>query len=554
PVAWWALFEMSCSDERSEPISNHEPGLASTTCVSFKFQKRKPAPMVAGPVVGDQVEEKDFVTSLEDREIQSSKGKVAEKEHIVPLIQKNVWRQPTGKRLARDSRTQGTQKSEEEVALDKEAAEAIIKDVEAAAMRRGKDGGSEESMVVPLLLQNKPPVVPGKEEDELADVDLRPDQSTADDYDAMPIEKFGEAVLRGMGWTKGEAIGKTNKGLTEPIEFISRPRGLGLGATPKAAEEKKKKRIRKPGEEERKVSHPYVDKDGRVKHVKKLGEELPPPPLQGFVVGNVAKVLTGPHAELCGKIVGLDEDSTRVVLKMAINGQSLTFSRHALALVEDGKDRGGGSSTSGMNDKPSTEKKYGLVKRGELDTVAKATGRDDAKDRGGVSSRDQTQRDRDRERHPTKHPKLDAGHTHPLEAPPPRPHKGLTSSVSGLSKEKLWLAPSLRVRIVDRAYKKGLYYNSKVVILDVVSLGTCVCQTEDGRLLEDVHQSMLETVIPKQPRAVVQVLVGSNKGQLGTILDRDKHKDVVTVEMSLSKDVLTLGFDDVCEHVSTEHD
>ena len=98
----------------------------------------------------------------------------------------------------------------------------------------------------------------------------------------------------------------------------------------------------------------------------------------------------------------------------------------------------------------------------ELHTVAKATGRDDAKDRGGVSSRDQTQRDRDRERHPTKHPKLDAGHTHPLEAPPLRPHKGLTSSVSGLSKEKLWLAPSLRVRIVDRAYKKGLYYNSKV--------------------------------------------------------------------------------------------
>ena len=61
---------MSCGDERAEPISNHEPGLASTTCVSFKFQKRKPAPMVAGPVVGDQVEEKDFVTSLEDREIQ----------------------------------------------------------------------------------------------------------------------------------------------------------------------------------------------------------------------------------------------------------------------------------------------------------------------------------------------------------------------------------------------------------------------------------------------------------------------------------------------------
>ena len=51
-----------------------------------------------------------------------------EKEHIVPLIQKNVWRQPGGKRLvARDSGTLGAQKSEEESALDKEAAEAIIK-------------------------------------------------------------------------------------------------------------------------------------------------------------------------------------------------------------------------------------------------------------------------------------------------------------------------------------------------------------------------------------------------------------------------------------------
>ena len=41
--------------------------------------------------------------------------------------------------------------------------------------------------------------------------------------------------------------------------------------------------------------------------------------------------------------------------------------------------------------------------------------------------------------------------------------------------------------------------------------------------------------------------------QLGIILDRDRHKDTVTVEMSLSKEVLTLGYDDVCEHVSSEH-
>ena len=37
-------------------------------------------------------------------------------------------------------------------------------------------------------------------------------QSTMEDYTAMPIDKFGEAVLKGMGWKKGEAIGRTNKG------------------------------------------------------------------------------------------------------------------------------------------------------------------------------------------------------------------------------------------------------------------------------------------------------------------------------------------------------
>ena len=45
--------------------------------------------------------------------------------------------------------------------------------------------------------------------------------------------------------------------------------------------------------------------------------------------------------------------------------QTLMFSRHTLVLLEDGKERGGGSTTTaGMDDKPSVGKKYGLVKRG----------------------------------------------------------------------------------------------------------------------------------------------------------------------------------------------
>ena len=38
-------------------------------------------------------------------------------------------------------------------------------------------------------------------------------QSTTDDYEEMPIAEFGKAMLRGMGWKEGNAIGKSNQGL-----------------------------------------------------------------------------------------------------------------------------------------------------------------------------------------------------------------------------------------------------------------------------------------------------------------------------------------------------
>ena len=36
-------------------------------------------------------------------------------------------------------------------------------------------------------------------------------QPTIADYDAVPIEAFGLAMLRGMGWKDGEGIGKNKK-------------------------------------------------------------------------------------------------------------------------------------------------------------------------------------------------------------------------------------------------------------------------------------------------------------------------------------------------------
>ena len=43
---------------------------------------------------------------------------------------------------------------------------------------------------------------------------------------------FGEKMLKKMGWTEGEGLGKTKKGKTEPLQIRKRKENLGLGADP----------------------------------------------------------------------------------------------------------------------------------------------------------------------------------------------------------------------------------------------------------------------------------------------------------------------------------
>ncbi|NEJ84234.1 hypothetical protein GR268_48270, partial [Rhizobium leguminosarum] len=43
------------------------------------------------------------------------------------------------------------------------------------------------------------------------DVESRPEETTASAYDRVPVEKFGEAMLRIMLWKPGDPIGNTNK-------------------------------------------------------------------------------------------------------------------------------------------------------------------------------------------------------------------------------------------------------------------------------------------------------------------------------------------------------
>lgn len=50
------------------------------------------------------------------------------------------------------------------------------------------------------------------------------EETRLDDYEDMPIAEFGMALMRGMGWKDGEALGGSRKGILEPIEVSKIPR------------------------------------------------------------------------------------------------------------------------------------------------------------------------------------------------------------------------------------------------------------------------------------------------------------------------------------------
>ncbi|KAF2440922.1 hypothetical protein P171DRAFT_434656 [Karstenula rhodostoma CBS 690.94] len=101
----------------------------------------------------------------------------------------------------------------EEEKLQAEAFEALV------------NGKPKDQAVIPIS------------EEEAFENDMRdaPDAPDLAAYEATPIEGFGAALLRGMGWKDGDSLSKDKKLAAKPKEVKRRPALLGIGANPDAA-------------------------------------------------------------------------------------------------------------------------------------------------------------------------------------------------------------------------------------------------------------------------------------------------------------------------------
>ncbi|XP_033224803.1 uncharacterized protein LOC117177872 isoform X1 [Belonocnema kinseyi] len=85
--------------------------------------------------------------------------------------------------------------------LEEQAAQEILRDLQMQGER------TEQTNI---------PVVPLPEDESL----IGKKESTLDDYEQVPIDKYGEAMLRGMGWQPGKGIGKNeNMAQRTPTEI-----------------------------------------------------------------------------------------------------------------------------------------------------------------------------------------------------------------------------------------------------------------------------------------------------------------------------------------------
>ncbi|CAF1171065.1 unnamed protein product [Rotaria sordida] len=136
------------------------------------------------------------------------------------------------------------------------------------------------------------------------------------DYEQVPIEEFGMAVLRGMGYKEDTGLGISNKKQIDVFVPETRPRGLGLGADRKILEKinQLKRNLKKSGIDEK--------------------DDL------CFENGAFVLIEKGPHRDLYGTIESIEEDVARITVSLAIGGtnkkkETVSISQYYVKLVTE---------------------------------------------------------------------------------------------------------------------------------------------------------------------------------------------------------------------------
>lgn len=241
-----------------------------------------------------------------------------------------------------------------------------------------------------------------------------------------------------------------------------------------------------------------VDASGRVRHSRRLGEELRPASEFGAFAaplrpGTRVVVSGGAHSGVSAVVVGEEQagegapssSAPLVRIRLFPSDEEVVVRREHL----EEASRGGGGERSGGG----------------------GGGGDDGERRRG---------DRDRHRRPS---------------PPPPPatkrQRSSNRSPDGESEknsgESRWLLPGILVKIVDKRLSGGAFYLKRARVVDVPAPGIATLavissssSSSSAASLSGVRASSLETAVPRTPGAAVVVVEVPHRGRRGRLLAR----------------------------------
>lgn len=271
----------------------------------------------------DNQDEIDFVTSIDDKCIQGTKRhKDSEKkELIIPLIKVNRYKfenldqskiESSPKQIkTRTSLSQSQKNNRNNYGSDElnSPENDLITKAKQELLQEFKNQKDRiETETIPAwksLMINKMPSE--FENDSKCDVSMRPEEPKLEDYEQIPIEAYGHAMLRGMGWKEGDAIGGINKAVTPIIEPQLRPRGLGLGADISLKQQLEGNNDRKNGQ----TSSPSLS----IRRNCHVAVEI------------------GPYKGLYGTVINISDDLIYADVRMAIGSEIISLPQAILKVV-----------------------------------------------------------------------------------------------------------------------------------------------------------------------------------------------------------------------------
>uniref|UniRef100_A0A1B6CYV9 G-patch domain-containing protein n=1 Tax=Clastoptera arizonana TaxID=38151 RepID=A0A1B6CYV9_9HEMI len=266
--------------------------------ISFGFSKLMKKPSITSKNKIVETEKVQFIDCVEDKSIKiKNEEKKNNKLLLIPLVKntkipenvktynstdKSIVDQSTIKIKLNESNKELLSSKQSVIeTLDSIAAKEILEEVNKSVIEE-----LPKIFTVPLT----------------ASAPVGEKESALEDYENIPVSDFGVAMLRGMGWSPGKGIGKNEK-LVQSTQPTLRPKGMGLGAD--------------------KVIKPSNQLTNNIKEELKL------------IKGGFVRIIAGPHRDSYGEIVGFDDESGRLFVKIALKNIVVSFNEFMVQVVNN---------------------------------------------------------------------------------------------------------------------------------------------------------------------------------------------------------------------------